>query len=66
MKTKQYGGFARNWKTNEYDCLFVTEFSEKLAYERAREKAAANPETYLEDDICVKERTVEISYGKWM
>lgn len=65
---KEYGGFVFNDNTDEYELLFVTQFSELLAKNRALEKAIElnrMGENYNEEDYFVKFRYVEVLTGEW-
>lgn len=63
--SQQYAGCVWNRKTNQYDMLFVTEFSHLLADERAVEKAAMLPDVYDISDRKIKSRTVTTIAHNW-
>ncbi len=63
--SQQYAGCVWNRKTNQYDMLFVTEFSHLLADERAVEKAAILPDVYDISDRKIKSRTVTTIAHNW-
>ena len=67
--TEEFGGFVKNLDTGEYDLRFRTEISDRLALNRAIEDAnVANKYmngNYDSNDVIIKRRTIEITYGEW-
>lgn len=63
--SQQYAGCVWNRKTNQYDMIFVTEFSHLLADERAVEKATMLPDVYDISDRKIKSRTVTTIAHNW-
>ena len=66
----EYGGFVLNTNTNEWECLFISEISAVLAYNRALEKAneCNRLEGYSEYDISdvrVRQRRRVTKVGDW-